>query len=47
MIFISKLKMIKNMIEKEIKKGTLMIDRIMMIMIKIKKKESLDLKAGH
>ena len=35
------------MIEKEIKKGTLMIDRIMMIMIKIKKKESLDLKVGH
>lgn len=47
MIFISKLKMIKSMIEKEIKKGTLMIDRIMMIMIKIKKKESLDLKVGH
>lgn len=39
--------MIKNMIEKENKKETLMIDRITMIMIRIKKKENLDLKVDH
>lgn len=35
------------MIEKENKKETLMIDRITMIMIRIKKKENLDLKVDH